>query len=49
MKTQAQLIESVQRFQESFWDRNSTDRPPVGIYDEDLGENSPNSASLRGL
>ena len=36
MKTQAQLIESIQRFQESFWDRKSTDRPPVGIYDEDI-------------
>ena len=34
MKTQAQLLESIQRFQESFWDRKSTDRPPVGIYDE---------------
>jgi len=34
MKTQAQLLESIQRFQESFWDRRSTDRPPVGIYDE---------------
>ena len=36
MKTQAQLIESIQRFQESFWDRKSADRPPVGIYDEDI-------------
>jgi hypothetical protein len=36
MKTQAQLIESVQRFQESFWDRKSTGRPPVGIYDEGI-------------
>jgi len=36
MKTQAQLIESIQRFQESFWDRRSTDRPPVGIYDEGI-------------
>ena len=36
MKTQAQLIESVQRFQECFWDRRRTDRPPVGIYDEDI-------------
>jgi hypothetical protein len=36
MKTQAQLLESVQRFQESFWDRQSTDRPPVGIYDEGI-------------
>lgn len=34
MKTQAQLIESIQRFQESFWDKKSRDRPPVGIYDE---------------
>jgi len=36
MKTHAQLLESVQRFQESFWDRKSTDRPPVGIYDEEI-------------
>ncbi len=36
MKTQAQLAESIQRFQESFWDRKSTGRPPVGIYDEDI-------------
>ena len=36
MKTQAQLVESVQRFQESFWDRRSTGRPPVGIYDEGI-------------
>jgi hypothetical protein len=34
MKTQAQLMESVQRFQESFWNRKSADRPPVGIYEE---------------
>jgi hypothetical protein len=36
MKTHAQLSESVQRFQESFWDRKRTDRPPVGIYDEGI-------------
>lgn len=36
MKTQAQLVESIQRFQEGFWDRKSTDRPPVGIYDDGL-------------
>jgi hypothetical protein len=36
MKTQAQLTESIERFQESFWDRKSTGRPPVGIYDEDI-------------
>jgi hypothetical protein len=36
MKTQSQLLESIQRFQQSFWDRKKTDRPPVGIYDEDI-------------
>ncbi len=36
MKTEAQLNRSVQRFQESFWARKSTDRPPVGVYDEDI-------------
>ena len=34
MKTQDQVIESIGRFRESFWDRKSTSRPPVGIYDE---------------
>ena len=34
MKTHTQLSESIQRFQESFWDRKSIDRPPVGIHDE---------------
>ena len=34
MRTQAQLRESIQRFQESFWDKKGTDRPPVGVYDE---------------
>jgi hypothetical protein len=36
MKTQEQLIESIQRFQESFWDRTRIGRPPVGIYDESI-------------
>jgi hypothetical protein len=36
MKTQEQLAESIQRFQEGFWDRKSVDRPPVGIYDEEI-------------
>src|SRR5208283_1095707 len=36
MKTQSQVIESIQRFQESFWDRKSTGRPPVGIYDQGI-------------
>ena len=36
MKTQAQLIESIQRFQESFWDRKSTDAASGGIYDENI-------------
>ncbi len=36
MKSLAQIIESIQRFQDSFWDRKTTGRPPVGIYDEGL-------------
>jgi len=36
MKTLGQLNESIQRFQDVFWDRKSTDRPPVGIYDEEI-------------
>ena len=34
MKSQEQLLESIERFQESFWNRKSTCRPPVGVYDE---------------
>ncbi|MBZ5565536.1 MAG: hypothetical protein LAP13_24335 [Acidobacteriia bacterium] len=34
MRTEGQLRESIQRFQESFWNRKSADRPPVGVYDE---------------
>ncbi len=34
MRTEAQLQESIQRFQESFWDKKRAERPPVGIYDE---------------
>jgi hypothetical protein len=34
MRTEGQLRESIQRFQESFWDKKRADRPPVGIYDE---------------
>lgn len=34
MRTEAQLRESIQRFQASFWDRERVDRPPVGVYDE---------------
>ena len=36
MKTQAQLTESIQRFKETFWERKSNGRPPVGIYEEDI-------------
>jgi hypothetical protein len=36
MKPHAQLVESIQRFQESFWDRKAKDRPPVGVYDEGI-------------
>jgi hypothetical protein len=31
MKTDAQLDESIRRFQEAFWDKQSAGRPPVGI------------------
>ncbi len=34
MRTEAQLRESIQRFQVSFWDKKPADRPPVGVYDE---------------
>jgi hypothetical protein len=36
MKSHAQLVESVQRFQESFWNRKEIGRPPVGVYDESI-------------
>lgn len=36
MKTDAQLCESIQRYEEGFWNRQRVDRPPVGIYDEDI-------------
>jgi len=36
MKSQDQLIESIDRFQVSFWNRRSACRPPVGIYDENI-------------
>lgn len=36
MKAKAQLLESIQRFQDVFWDRKSTGRPPVGIYEESI-------------
>jgi len=31
MRSDEQLAESVGRFQESFWQRRATDRPPVGV------------------
>ena len=31
MKNQAQLQESIERFQSSFWKKNCGDRPPIGI------------------
>jgi hypothetical protein len=34
MRTEGQLRESIQRYQECFWDKKSADRPPVGVYDE---------------
>ena len=34
MRSEAQLCETIQRFEESFWSKKKADRPPVGIYDE---------------
>ncbi len=34
MRTESQLRESIQRFQASFWNKERSDRPVVGIYDE---------------
>ena len=34
MRTESQLLESIQRFETSFWNKERTDRPLVGIYDE---------------
>jgi hypothetical protein len=34
MRTEAQLRETIQRFQHGFWDRKTTDRPPVAIYND---------------
>ena len=34
MRSQAQLSETIQRFQNSFWGKKATDRPPVGVYDD---------------
>jgi hypothetical protein len=34
MRTESQLRGSIQRFQTSFWNKESADRPPVGVYDE---------------
>ena len=34
MRTESQLLESIQRFQSSFWNKERAHRPLVGIYDE---------------
>jgi hypothetical protein len=34
MRSQTQLIEAIQRFQNSFWDKKAADRPSVGVYDD---------------
>ena len=36
MRTEAQLRESIQRFEDGFWAKERLDRPPVGIYDEGI-------------
>ena len=34
MRSEAQLRETIQRFQECFWDRKASRRPVVGIYSD---------------
>ncbi len=34
MRSEAQLRETIQRFQDCFWDKKTTRRPPVGIYND---------------
>lgn len=36
MRTESQLLETVQRFQTNFWNKERADRPLVGVYDEDV-------------
>jgi len=36
MKSDEQLSQSVARFRHVFWDRNRTDRPPVGIVSDEV-------------
>lgn len=34
MRTESQLLESIQRFQTNFWNKERADRPLLGIYEE---------------
>jgi len=36
MRSETQLIESIDRFKESFWERKPADRPPVGVVRRDV-------------
>lgn len=36
MKTDAQLRESIDRFQRIFWDKQPDGRPPVGVINTDV-------------
>ena len=36
MKDQSQIKESIERFQNSFWNKSAADRPPVGIFCEGI-------------
>ena len=36
MKTPSQLAESVARFQRVFWDKQSGERPPVGVVNPEV-------------
>jgi len=36
MRTESQLLETIQRFQANFWDKKGTKAPLIGIYDEQV-------------
>jgi hypothetical protein len=36
VKTEAQLAESIWRFQTGFWEKRNVDRPPIGVVNQDV-------------
>lgn len=34
MRSESQLRETIERFRDSFWDKKTTHRPPVGVYND---------------